>query len=453
MNKILESIIEDLMNGFQLAKGNAYAKILPPIDINIIIEKFIEKYRIKRKDSKIYIVKNNFNVDIKEFDKVKVFGINSINPFKYIENVEFVITINCPIRLIKEMDKPAKFMFNIYNYNLSKDEETELNKYYSKLTTKFSSEKLHEYLLNLPVIGYIHSCELNDNDREEYNKLEEYINKYISIFGSIENINYCREGDKVLNISASSFRYEFAKSNGWHEKLDVSIPYNKEIDKYYNPNTLLEYAVSFYKLVPKRKALVLNNPNKINKIIEIIDEYPDKKILIVSKNGEFATQIAEELNTHYNSFVCGQYHDSIPSTYLYDDNNEIIKYKSGAMKGKPKIFGSRHLSKSYEELYINNNINILSIKFSSDNDLKVNYDILIFTTYMDKDIVEFRRRFRYIKSNNNPTILHILYTDNTIEYKNILGLKNSHILKIENKNLISEKNVHFDEKNNSIILE
>lgn len=84
----------------------------------------------------------------------------------------------------------------------------------------------------------------------------------MNVIGNIENIKRIKCGDYKLNLSAAEVRYNIAKSNGWSENLDMSIPFNKQIDEIYNPNALLERVCTIYEIMKNRRDLVTDN--KIN---------------------------------------------------------------------------------------------------------------------------------------------------------------------------------------------
>ena len=182
------------------------------------------------------------------------------------------------------------------------------------------------------------------NDKKEYDKQTAFINNSMTVIGNIENIKRIKCGDYKLNLSAAEVRYNIAKSNGWSENLDMSIPFNKQIDEIYNPNALLERVCTIYEIMKNRRDLVTDNKNKLPVILDIINRHPDKQFVVISKRGEFAAEITKYLNN--NNIKCGDYHDNIESAIAVDDNGVPILIKSGKDKGKPKIVCSQAISSS-----------------------------------------------------------------------------------------------------------
>lgn len=49
-------------------------------------------------------------------------------------------------------------------------------------------------------------------------------------------------------MSGAEVRDKIARANGWSETLDMSVPFNKEVDSAYNPTLLYEKHVQYMKL-------------------------------------------------------------------------------------------------------------------------------------------------------------------------------------------------------------
>ena len=256
------------------------------------------------------------------------------------------------------------------------------------------------------------------DDRELYKQYTRYTNDTISVFGSIEMVNMARSGNSKTNTSATEIRDTIARNNGWSETLDTSQDYNRQIDDIYNPNALYERACNFFNIADKRRKLVIQNEFKLEKILEIIKENNTAKILIVSKNDQFANAVSEYLNQE--GYQCGNYHDDIPEQIDIDDNGIPRYIKSGKNAGKMRIIKSKAIS-SRDEQRFNNSI----------------------------DIESFKTRFRNVKINGIPNKVYYIYSSDTIEENNIKNLQTIPFLTLHNE---QEKNAVFDENSNQIIL-
>ena len=299
-----------------------------------------------------------------------------------------------------------------------------------------------------PVEEHRYGVELSDDDRELYNKYTDYITTCISIFGELSNIEKCKKGDDKLGISAADFRNTIAYENGWREDLDTNIPFMKQIDDIYNPNILFERACTFYTITKQRRDLVCDNDAKLEVIKNICLDNKDKKILIISKRGEYAAKITKYLNEN-SDIKCGDYHDCIEDAIAIDDMGIPILVKSGVNKGKPRVIGAQAQSSLNERRFNAGYINALSIKSASNIKLKIACDIVILTSSLCDNIIEVKSRFTDIVFNSVPTKTFRVYCNSTIENDKLNKEKENTLFTIINE---TENNVLYDENSGDIIL-
>lgn len=449
------------MDKFVEKKGKASCYALKPIKPENIITVFINAHRQKRNDTKILIVTNTYEqrLKIKDIlekhnliDNVTILTRKFINcNYYYVYHFTFLLGCNDDIDVLKHLNGQSKFTLNVLTeYNPSLNEE--INKVLPIITTNVTFNELCQDRLKYPVEETHIPITISDEDRELSDKYDKYISNSMSIFGNFDNADKCRIGDAVLNISAGEFRYNLAKENGWSETLDTNIEFNKNIDEIYNPNSLFERANTLYNIIRERTNLVTDNNAKIPAIIDIINKHKDKKILIVSKRGEFANLIANYINEN-TEYLCGEYHDCIPEQYIKDENGEYITYKSGENKGKRKLFKSKALSTMCLNRFNSSDksfaINLLSIKNSSDVKLKTAIDVVIFTSSLCYSPNDFISRYSDIEFNSNPLISYMIYCNNTIENNKI----SERVLTNNVKLIEPEKNIQIDEENGAIYLD
>lgn len=457
-----QKLIAQFVEGFRVNKGKASCYAFHPLKPEGIVTMFVYLHRQKRTDTSIFIVTRDYNerIRIKEalekcelIDKVTILTKTYIRK-DYNYNYTFTIVIGCndDYGLLMHLSNQSKFTFNILTeYNKSGIFNDWISKNLPVIKTNINTNDIIKDRYKLPVEERHISVLLSDEDNELCNKYDEYIKSSMSIFGSFDNADKCRTGDIQLNISAGQFRYNLAIENGWSETLDTTIEFNKRIDDVYNPNSLFERASTLYNIIRERSNLITDNNAKLAIIVDIIKQNPNKKILIVSKRGEYANTVANYINEN-TEFVCGEYHDCIPEQYLKDENGEYIVYKSGENKGKRKVFKSRALStmalNAFNSTDNSQSINLLSIKNSSDTELKTAIDIVIFTSSICLTSVEFIQRYNNIEFINNPIPVYVIYCDNTIENKTLLNR-----LQYNNVTLIEEeKNIKIDEQSGEIYL-
>ena len=163
-----------------------------------------------------------------------------------------------------------------------------------------SDNDLSAISLNSPVEETRIAVDLVDKeDIDNLKKYDEFISQTNSIFGSFDMMNKARVGDPTLNISAASIREDIARENGWSRDLDTSVDIYAQIDAMYNPVALLERSEVTFDIIRKRTNILANNKAKLEKILSLCLEHSDKKILIVSKNSSFATEITNYLNSSF----------------------------------------------------------------------------------------------------------------------------------------------------------
>ena len=456
-----EQILKKIINSFQSKKGKLSfycfnKNFIPKIVYNIIVP-FNKKYP----NEQIFIVVDGYNTRLNILNYIKNVTNENFNirilskdfiktEYKYNYKLIFIIGINNTFPIIEFLSDQSKFTLCILTKNIMD------NDFISKIHNILSFIQINDDINNIdnrnriysPVEEYRVGVTINDDDRETYNKYTEYINTTLSILNNISNIEKCKKGDEKLNISSSEFRYNLAKENGWNENLDTNIPFMKQIDDIYNPNSIYERACKFYTITKNRRDLLTDNEAKLETIKDICIKNKDKKIIIVSKRAEYAAKITKYLNKDLD-LQCGDYHDCIEDTIAIDEMGIPILVKSGSNKGKQKMLGWRALSSLNEKRFNLGYINVLSIKNASDPKLKIACDILIFTSPICDDIISFKQRFINITFKNEITIMYKLYCINTVEADKMIRDKISPNVKIINE---KENLITYDKNSGDIIL-
>lgn len=458
MNK--DKIINKVINQFQKLKGKASmycfsTNIIPELIHNII-------FKLSNKNSSILIVVDSYNTRKSVLNYIENNPIDNSNyaincfsweyikqNYRYNYDLTIIIGVNNCFEVIDKLTKESKFTLAILTKNIMD------NVFINKIRTILgdiniagleSIEEL-EYIYS-PVEEHRYGVELSDEDRKSYNKYTDYINTCISIFGDLSNIEKCKKGDDKLNISAAEFRNAIAKENGWNEQLDTTIPFMKQIDDVYNPNTLFERACNFYTIAKQRRDLVCDNEAKLEIIKQICIDNPDKKIIIISKRGEFAAKVTKYLNENSN-VKCGDYHDCIEDTIALDDHGKPIIVKSGVNKGNPRVLGAQAQSTLNEKRFNDGIIKVLSIKSSSNTKLKTACDLAILTSSLCDNIIDVKKRFINTKFGDGFIRTYRIYCYGTIENEKLNKEKESNIVSIVDE---TEKNITIDENSGDIVL-
>lgn len=284
----------------------------------------------------------------------------------------------------------------------------------------------------------------------EFFKLLDYYNKEITstltVFGSFENVGYARTGNKVTNESAIQYCTRLAQDNGWSPNLDMAIEYNRMIDEVYNPNVLNEKANKCFENIRLRNKLLTDYKGKLDEIYKICEEHKDKKILIISKRGEFASEITDYLNIMFNADVCGNYHNKVENIIFKNPDGSPVLVKSGINKGKPRELGYQAQMTLNQSKYNNGEINILSTSNTPDKNLSIDVDIIIITSPLCNDIRDYLYRLTKVNYIGDCIKLYTIFCKATIEQKQLLNKEVSinHVIVNKDENLgISENNFDF----------
>ena len=447
-------------------RGRGNICIYHPLSVIACLYPTFIKYLTKNDTKKCLIIINDFNYRntiIQHFQQN--LGIKGAEEYlnrvriidsKFIKSVspiyEFITVIGVEYyNIIEICANSAKFIINVITNNkINLETYNKINNLLPLLLLNISPDEIIKAKLQSPVKEHRIQINLDDESANRYKKQSDYITDSMKIFGNIETVNACRVGDIKSGLTAIEFRIKLARYNGWSETLDKSVEINKRIDALFSPLAIEERANNVFNISRLRRSLLENYPNKINEILKIIKNNPDKKIIIVSKSGNFANDIATYINKSEIGMFCGQYHNEIPKSYLPDEDGKPITYKTGANKGKEKLFGSAALSNYYLNLYNNNFIKLLSIKSASDTELKCNCDIVIFTSTLLPNIFEFKTRYPNIDFPDSGTEIYRLYCKDTIEESVFYKEEQSNLITICDE--LQSDNIKINESTGEIIL-
>lgn len=290
----------------------------------------------------------------------------------------------------------------------------------------------------------------NEKDIELINRYTEYITDSVKIFGSFEVMSYAKNGNSLCNISSMQICEDIAKQNGWHENLDMSVSFNKQIDACYNPNTLRDRVDLTYELIRKRAKLVCENNAKLDTILQIVKDNPDARILIVNKSSEFAKTVTNYLNDNLpvstigirNIYSCYNYHSDVDKVPAYDIYGNPILVKSGANKGEHKMLAARAQMSEAEDFMNTGLIRILSTNNSPDKTLSCDIDILLITSASCELYENYKYRLSNVNFSGNPFKVYRLYCYGTTEERDLSKQKPNINYTIVNN---SKNEVKYDE--------
>ena len=463
MKSNFNTYINEVLEGFRNNRGKASVYCYPPIDPSELVYNVIKHFYTKSPGEVVFIVVDGYktrtdviaciNKHSKEDDivyNIKVLSEDYIKvKYKYDYKLIITVGVNNNLEVITHMVNSSKFTLSVLTKNIMDvNYIMAIRDILPPINVVMSDQAAKADRMNSPVEEYRIPIVLNDEAKALYDKCTDYISTSISIFGDLYNIEKCKYGDTKLNISGSEFRDTVARNNGWSPELNTDIDFHKRIDDMYNPNVLFDRANTFYAITKQRKDILTDCFDKLVSILNICLDNPDKKILIVSKRGEYAALITKFINQN-SELKCLDYHDCIDDCIAIHPNGEPILVKSGVNKGKPKVIGSGAISTSNLTTFNQQDGNVLSIKNSSNVKLKTAIDLIIFTTPYCNEIIDFKARFTDIDFKTVPNTIYKLYCIGTIEEKHLTKQLETPMIKV----IQDETNfIEYDENNGDIIL-
>ena len=342
-----DKLINQVVDGFQHLKGKASVYCFSKDVIPELLYHIITKLTQKHKDASIFIVVDCYNTRksiinyFKEHNvredtgyNIKCLSVDYIkDKYRYSYALTITVGVNDNFAIINKLYSESKFTLCVLTENIMNNNFiTNVRNILPCIDTADLDIAIRHDNIYSPVEEHRYGVDLSDDDRELYNKYTDYITTSISIFGDLSNIEKCKKGDDKLGISAADFRNTVAHENGWREDLDTNVPFMKQIDDIYNPNILFERACTFYTIAKQRRDLVCDNEAKLEIIRNICLDNKNKKILIISKRGEYAAKVTKYLNECLD-LRCGDYHDCIEDAIATDEMGIPILVKSGSMLG------------------------------------------------------------------------------------------------------------------------
>lgn len=374
---------------------------------------------------------NNNNLKLENFNNcIKRKSLNNIKG-------DLLILLNVP-NIFESYDicyaiNNFKFRLFLFTESVTNKQKQLLDSICPILESAIDKTLLVSSRLSSPVeerqIGVDIPC--NTEDYTFIKKANEYLIINNRIFGSLQNMDKARVGDKINNISSIEYCTKLAYENGWSSTLDMSIEMNRDIDKLYNPKALQERAKVGYDVIRERNQRMSDNTFKLIKIWNIVKENLHKKILIINKRSEFATIVTNYINEKQGYTICASFHNKLDAVPAIDDDYNIIYYKSGNKKGQPKMLGSEAQKSLYKKLFLNNKVNILSCNSAVDKTLAGHVDIVIITSPQCESIKNYFYRLSEIQF-SSPLQLYTLYCKDTTEERNLNNkelLKNQTVIK------------------------
>lgn len=430
----MNNLYIDIANKWRENKCKGCCILLEPYNPAILIEYILKRSIEKNPNIKVIILVKDYNIRANIINYFNANNVPVINytciTYSYIKssvNYKYDLAFYVGLTDYSEANHiNCKVKYGLFIINTDKLNTAARSEIYKEFPVLNQADYAAKYAAkySLPVEEIHIGVEFARLDEKEtYDKYTDYINKTINIFGSLENINRARVGDKTTGQSAEAVRLSIAQYNGWSEHLDTTIPFNRQIDDFFNPVSLEERCSTAYNIFRERNNLVNNNVNKIPIVIDLLNgELKDKKVLIVSKNTVLATEVYKRLNAA--DIECGEFHNDIEARPVYDENiGDFVRYKTGSRKGEVKNFAAQAISSLSVQSFNSNNIRVLSIKNCSSDSLEISCDAIIFMSPNCYNIKEFLYRYNKLTFNTDKIKIYKLYMIDTNEENDCSRLK------------------------------
>lgn len=453
---VIEKYYEQVLDKWKEHKGKGSVVVVKPFKIEELIVKTVLKVLEKTPDSKVLIVVDGYNTRLSlnnifskqlgDISRIKILSEDYITCNHYFSYDLGILYMAPKYHMtISTLTLRCKFILHITNkYD---NDLQQVYKVLPELKTNINSNNAKDSISLTPVEEHRCGVELDEADKTTYDECTNFINDSMVVIGDFRNIEKIKNGDVKLGLSAAEVRYMIAQDNGWSEHLDMTIPFNKQIDTIYNPNILLERATRTYDIIHKRRNLLIDNKSKLDKIVEIVNNHPNNRIVIISKRAEFAAIITKHINDNTN-YLCLDVHDCLDKEMDLDMFGRPVLYKSGEHKGEIKYIGATAISNRNIKRYKNNQANIISTTQTKLNGLQFDCDLWIITSPVCDTIMLLRNRC-ICDFNTNPALIYKIYCKNTVEEKK---LSNEQINSFHSVVTDNEKNLTYDENSGDIIL-
>lgn len=465
----LKDLYDSIVNVWGISnKGKGLISMSDKVDYKPIMDIIISRILNKTPDAKICIVVDKMDT---RFELSKY--LNNLDKSLLASKTITLVTENFAYSVSKNEYTLVVFI-NTHNYNLDSILIRFGNR--CRFVLAFSNTMYNNNSIKCPCIYKLAELDLlrlgildnvleihipakfNEVEKDTYEKANKVISDTVTVLGGdISIIKKLREGDIDNGLTANQVAYNLAISNGWSNDLDMSIPFMVEIDKIYNPASIQERVSNYYNIVRERSTLETRGLDKINLILDIIRSNPAKKILIISKDADYASDICNYVNKHipnpstgvlnsnYSFDICQNLHNKQESIPMIDvSTGEYFKYKSGANKGKIKPIGKKAQHDMSMNMLAKDYIYVLSGQNAMPDYTDIEIDALIITSPMCDNLGTFKYRVANIGFKTKPNVVFKLYNESSREEKeinNILSSDETKVVKMSEISTISIENL------------
>ena len=177
--------------------------------------------------------------------------------------------------------------------------------------------------------------ELNEKEKQLYDKYSDVIKTHLNKFDrNLDLATSCLNGGtyKGKQYEAAHFLFGWAKYKGWRSNLDMRNSNEAQIEELWNPNKIMNYAVTLMKAIRLRKDMLYVSESKVQATLDIIEKYKGVKTMVFAEKTKAADLVEEFLNKQIPGY-CVAYHSNLPTQLLPSPKTgKLIKFGSTRLK-------------------------------------------------------------------------------------------------------------------------
>jgi superfamily II DNA or RNA helicase len=279
-----------------------------------------------------------------------------------------------------------------------------------------------------PSVTYCVKLKLSDEDKAEYDTISTKIEQILEIFEKDHAALYACTGK-----NGYSYAHSLASKKGWNGKMEYAlinnnkeelnrlggIDYVTDINNRFNPKVLSSIAHEGIKLIAKRKLMLYNTPCKREAIIQLLNNYKDKKTIVFSQSVSFI----KELGANINNRLYAENHNEVESGNIYlTSKGEFTTVKTPNLyktkTNKPKKVGGDKIRAVALNDFSVGRINLMLSGVSGDAGTDVqDIKLVVVSSFTSNPTQYIQRKGRGVRldGTDDLTVNVYLYISDTIE--------------------------------------
>lgn len=313
-------------------------------------------------------------IDLMDHDRIQILSVHTLQAQRVKITTGLLVADEIHLmygdKLIKYLDGThIKFRFNLGLTATYKDRHNAYKKieHMWPVVDRITAKEAIENNWISSFFEYNWGIQLPSHDVDEYmritNEMDRIFDKMDADFDLLSNMNAGKKDMFGGYVPPMAIASRYAKDQGWFAGCSPNV------DRMWNPSVLVDEAKKYFMLIHARKKLLNEHPLKVEKAIEVIEKFKSLRIISFSESTIFADMLAAELKRQNHPVVV--YHSSLESRNMVDENGQIIVYKSGKKKGKPKIFGKTTLKRLAVEKIRSGDVKVISTASALDEGFDV----------------------------------------------------------------------------------